>query len=189
MILLNTIFFHTLIYNCVYFYSIFTIKINKIHKYIKPFYKKFLNYNNTKLLEFYNDNLDCVTFNRQHTYKLIIFTDRNENIINDNIENLDENIENKNIINDNLENLDENIEKLDENIENVKNNEDDEIYNKVLFTTNTLMLNYQLSNVRFFSLELLYNNLYYTICLKNDTFNYYIVNNCLNKDFFKYYLK
>jgi hypothetical protein len=48
---------------------------------------------------------------------------------------------------------------------------------------------YELSNVRFMLVELEYENNKYRIELKNETYNYYIVNNCLNQIFFKYYLK
>jgi hypothetical protein len=38
-------------------------------------------------------------------------------------------------------------------------------------------------------IELEHDGNKYTIDLKNDETNYYIVNNCLNQNFFKYYLK
>jgi hypothetical protein len=48
---------------------------------------------------------------------------------------------------------------------------------------------YKLSNVKFMSIELEYNNVIFFISLNNNSDNYYIINNSLNKDFFKYYIK
>ena len=44
------------------------------------------------------------------------------------------------------------------------------------------------SNIKFFSMVLLYNNNSYPIELKNNNHDHYIVNNILNKIFFKYYV-
>lgn len=48
---------------------------------------------------------------------------------------------------------------------------------------------YELSNVKLITVALQYESNNYTIDLKNDICNYYIVNNYLNESFFKYYLK
>jgi hypothetical protein len=61
--------------------------------------------------------------------------------------------------------------------------------NKVFFNSFPNSLEYTVSDVKFMSIELDYNNDVYQICLKNDYYNYYIVNNCLNQNFIKYYLK
>ena len=53
------------------------------------------------------------------------------------------------------------------------------------FTSST----YKLSNIKFLSIELDYNNNKYLINLKDKNYNYYVVYNCLNKTFFKYYAK
>lgn len=50
-------------------------------------------------------------------------------------------------------------------------------------------IDFKLSNVRFMTVTLEYNSVSYTIDLKTDKANYYIVNNSLNQNFFKYYLK
>ena len=47
---------------------------------------------------------------------------------------------------------------------------------------------YGLTNFNFMSLQLIYNNTNYSIELKNDKFNFYIVNNILDNTFFRYYL-
>ncbi len=48
---------------------------------------------------------------------------------------------------------------------------------------------YKLSNINFMMIELEHENEKHPIVLKNNTYNYYIVNNSLNQNFFKYYLK
>ena len=48
---------------------------------------------------------------------------------------------------------------------------------------------YKLSNINFMMIELEHENEKHPIVLKNNTHNYYIVNNSLNQNFFKYYLK
>lgn len=50
-------------------------------------------------------------------------------------------------------------------------------------------LDYKLTKFAFMMVELEHNNEKHIIELKNDEYNYYIVNNSLNKNFFKYYLK
>jgi hypothetical protein len=47
---------------------------------------------------------------------------------------------------------------------------------------------YKHSTIKFFSVELEYNEAIHSIELTNENYNHYIVNNVLNKDFFKYYL-
>jgi len=48
---------------------------------------------------------------------------------------------------------------------------------------------YELSNIKFLSIELNYNDNKYLINLKDNKNNYYVVNNCFDKTFFKYYAK
>jgi hypothetical protein len=45
-----------------------------------------------------------------------------------------------------------------------------------------------ISNFNFMSLQLVYNDKNYSIELKNNYFNFYILNNILDKTFFRYYL-
>lgn len=47
---------------------------------------------------------------------------------------------------------------------------------------------YDVSNIKFISVNLTYNKNQYDIKLKTDEFNYYIVNNVIDKVFLKYYL-
>ncbi len=66
--------------------------------------------------------------------------------------------------------------------------ENSDCVNKIHYTECPKTIDYINSNIKFLSMELSYNNNSYTIELKNDTHDHYIVNNILNKDFFKYYL-
>ena len=50
-------------------------------------------------------------------------------------------------------------------------------------------INYKISNIKFISMDLTFNNQTYPIELKNDIYNHYIVNNKLNSEFYKYYLQ
>lgn len=60
--------------------------------------------------------------------------------------------------------------------------------NKVIFHTQPFIPNYEVSNVTFILLELKFKENAYKISLKNNEFNFYIVNNILDKKFFIYYL-
>jgi hypothetical protein len=48
---------------------------------------------------------------------------------------------------------------------------------------------YDISDIKFLSLNLIYNNDNYIINLKDNNHNFYIVNNQINKEFIKYYLE
>lgn len=61
--------------------------------------------------------------------------------------------------------------------------------NKIFFTEYPKTFDYEVSNVKFMMMEIEYENSKYCIELKNNSHNYYIVNNSLNQTFFKYYLK
>jgi hypothetical protein len=61
--------------------------------------------------------------------------------------------------------------------------------NKIYYEKGPFIRDYKLSNINFMMIELVHENEKHPIVLKNDTYNYYIVNNSLNQNFFKYYLK
>jgi len=60
--------------------------------------------------------------------------------------------------------------------------------NKINYYDFPNSFNYTLSSIKFLSIELCYDNKIYTIELKTDYYNHYIVNNILDKHFFYYYL-
>jgi len=61
--------------------------------------------------------------------------------------------------------------------------------NKIFYEKSPIIINYKESNVKFMMVELENENGKHVIELKNNAYNYYIVNNSLNQNFFKYYLK
>ncbi len=67
-------------------------------------------------------------------------------------------------------------------------NEETNCVNKIFHEQIPSTADYKLSKINFMDIEIEYNGTKYRIILKNDTSNYYIVNNSLNKNFFKYYL-
>ena len=67
-------------------------------------------------------------------------------------------------------------------------NEKTGFVNKIFHEKIASTADYKLSKITFMMVELEHNGNKYTIELKNNTSNYYIVNNSLNQNFFKYYL-
>jgi len=61
--------------------------------------------------------------------------------------------------------------------------------NDVFYEKFPVSFDYKVSNIKFISMDLDYADNKYMISLKDNEYNYYIVNNCLNKFFFKYYIK
>jgi len=68
-------------------------------------------------------------------------------------------------------------------------NAETECVNNVFYTSFPTTFDYKVSKISFISIELEHENKTYPINLKNDKYNYYIVNNCLNQQFLKYYIK
>lgn len=62
--------------------------------------------------------------------------------------------------------------------------------NKVRYSSNfsDIIPNYQISNIKFISLYISYQEKKYNIELSNTKYNYYIENNTIDKSFIKYYL-
>ena len=154
----------TLGYNCLYIYSLGNIQFNKINR-------QFI-----LLLSYLKENKILTETIIINTFILI---DANGNKIN-------EIMSNKN----NIEFI-----KLECNKHNYsglilmdKNNETTCV-NNVFYTSFPTTFDYKLSNISFMSIELEHENKIHSINLKNNKYNYYIVNNCLNKMFFKYYIK
>ena len=65
----------------------------------------------------------------------------------------------------------------------------DNIVNKVIYTSIPSELSYHVSNIKFVSLNVEYNNTIYEIELCNPEYNYYVVNNKIDNMFTIYYLK
>ena len=62
------------------------------------------------------------------------------------------------------------------------------VINKMITSTYPVDLQYEVSSVQFILIELIINKTLYKITLKNDSYNYYIIDNILDKNFFIYYI-
>ena len=152
-------------YNFLYIFSLCTIKFNIIkNKINKPFI----------LLSSYLIENKILTEKR---INMLVLIDENGNEINKILKNNIEFIK--------LECKKHNYSGLflmDENVET-------KCVNNVFYTSFPTTLDYKVSKISFMSVELEYENKFHLITLKNNKYNYYIVNNCLNQLFFKYYIK
>lgn len=90
---------------------------------------------------------------------------------------------------------------INKNIYSIKDEYEPEVYdliiyshyekhlNKVCYKHFPLNLNYDVSNINFLSLTLLYDNKHYEIELYNSKYNFYIVNNVIDNIFLLYFLR
>jgi hypothetical protein len=179
---------YNLTYNIIYIFSVCQIKYNKlcacVVKYLHDEQVIYQVYNP----EFDNNDIITITFfnNAEPIKETVCFNSKKE------LNNLF--IKDNEPINYNL---------LIMSIPS-KNNEESRVTtesaykqrNKVmissLYNTNiidfTRSYTYEESSFKFISINLTYNNKTYPIYLKNDEYNYYIVNNIIDKIFFQYYL-
>ena len=154
----------TLGYNCIYIYSLCNIKFNIIQNKIN---RQFI------LLLSYLKEHKILT---EKIIYILVLIDENGNEI-------------SKILNDNIECIKLGCKKhnysglflMDKNVET-------KCVNNVFYTSFPTSFDYKVSKISFISIELEYENKIYSINLKNNKHNYYIVNNCLNKLFFKYYI-
>lgn len=152
-------------YNLLYYVSICQIQINKTYKFIS-----------SKL------NVVCKYLEKngiisETTNKILILIDDNGNEIKR------INVVSEEIVKNQCKNISySGLILLDKNDETG-------CINRVFYETFPETFEYTKSNVHFVSIELDHGGNSHPISLKNDTHNYYIVNNPLNQNFFKYYLK
>ena len=159
----------TLGYNCVYIYSLCNIKFNIIQNKINRQFILLLSY--LKEHKILTENINIIN--------TLVLIDENGNEIT-------KIMSNKNDIEFiKLECKKHNYSGL---VLMDKNNETKRV-NNVFYTSFPTTFDYKVSNISFMSIELEYENKIHSINLKNNKYNYYIVNNCLNKMFFKYYIK
>lgn len=159
-------------YNIIYMYSVCQIKFNQIKRFVSSPLIKIWNHLN----KFLKDNKLTVDVD----LKILIKIDCNGNIE-------DTLYFEKDCLHSKL------IKNLYEN----KNycfvfsdkQENTNCVNKVFYNVFPDSFDYKVSKITFMFVELEYNNNTYTITLKTDNSNYYIVNNSLNQKFIKYYLK
>lgn len=150
-------------FNTIYMVSVVQIKFIKMIKYI--------NQTNPRLLEFFNKykNLNDVEFILDGK---VFYSTTRENIINYIVDIVKEDF----IIYSDY----------------ATTNNDNECINKKIIITNENSTDkdfiYEVSDIKFMLCELVVGEKTYKINLKNDKYNYYLVDNIINKKFFIYYL-
>jgi hypothetical protein len=154
-----------LCYNCIYIYSLCNIKFNIIKNTMnRPFMLLWSYLKENKILT-------------EKIINTIVLIDANGNEINK-------------IVTNNVELIELACKKnnysglflMDKNV-------DTECVNNVFYTSFPRTFDYNISKISFISIELEHENKIYSINLKNNKYNYYIINNCLNQTLFKYYIK
>jgi len=60
--------------------------------------------------------------------------------------------------------------------------------NKICYKTFTNYMNYEITNFKFLSLTIIFDEVSYNLDLCNENYNFYIVNNFINKDFLYYFM-
>jgi hypothetical protein len=179
-------------YNAIYVYSYTQVNYNKLKNITKPYISivcisvsEFLKQHNlmysnpsvSKLIfEVYGNgyNIKNITLDSKNDDKLVSYV-------------LDYNNENNNENNNEVEDQQKWYNNYDLIIFS-DNLSDSNCINKIHYVDFPTRILYETSNVKFISVNLTYNTNEYTIDLKTDEYNHYIVDNVLNKDFFKYYL-
>ena len=160
-------------YNVLYSFSVCQIELNKIKNIIEPYKKRAVEY-----LKKNNIIIDVKILNE------IDEIDKNGNI-------------NTKIIKDESHSLEIlkclfDVEKYSGVVLHDKKDGTDcvnRIYMEKYPVLKEGKLDYNVSKINFMMVELEHKNEKHRIELKNDMYNYYIVNNSLNQNFFKYYLK
>lgn len=159
-------------YNIIYVYSVCQIKFNQIKRFVSSPLIKIWNHLNKYL----KDN-KCIV---EVELKILIKIDCNGNI--EDTLYFEKDCLHSKLIKDFYENKNHCFVFSDKQ-------ENTNCVNKVFYNVFPDSFDYKVSKITFMFVELEYNNNTYTITLKNDNSNYYIVNNTLNQKFIKYYLK
>ena len=158
-------------YFLIYYYSCFEIQVNNLLKFINPYIKavkKFLIFiklmsqpiAKKTVLEFYDNGKSIIDYTCDIAYKDFEFNDfiiRSASIFDLVI------------------------------ISDYSSTDNNMPINKICIHDNPHTFNYELSDIKFMSLHFYQKNKIYNIILKNDEYNYYIVNNLIDKRFLKYY--
>lgn len=155
-------------YNLLYLFSVSQIQINKVVKLINPYVKKVTKYLKENILK------------KEIKKQTIEIIDKNGNV---NLISLTREYPLQLLLNNMF------IAEKPEGILVSDKNEETGCINKIYYKDIVSTIEYKLSKINFMMIELEHEGKKYIIELKNDIFNYYIVNNSLNQIFFKYYLK
>ena len=155
-------------YNLLHGFSICQIQFNKIINMLVPYVKQFKKY--------LKDN-DWIVEIKTQMIKII---DENGNITNT-------------LITSNMTPLDFSSNILDKDrytgLLLCDKNFDTGCVNYIWHEKMPTTQDYKVSNIKFIMVELEHNDKKYEITLKDNSANYYIINNSLNQNFFKYYIK
>ena len=190
-------------YNIIYVFSVCQIKYNKLRacliKYLQD-YEDIYSFYNDRLID-NNDIITITFFNNAVPIKEIVCSNSkreiNNLLIKDN-EPINYNLLIMSIPPKNIEQIfvtSESVYVTSESVY-VTSESDYNQMNKVMVTSlyNTNMFDfnrsytYEESSFKFISINLTYNSNTYPIYLKNEEYNYYIVNNIIDKIFVQYYL-
>ena len=152
-------FLVTLTYKCIYYYSKFQIFLIEAKQYSYPFIKNILRLPEPSVTSIQ----PFIELYNDGTLVIKENWKQHEDI---------------------LESLDYNYIIYCEPMQENKN-----ILNKVICKEIPIVVNYELCNIKFISLNIEYNNSIYEIHLNTSEYNYYIVNNAIDKLFVYYYFK
>jgi len=163
-------------YNIIYYYSCFEIYLNKTRIYIKPYIINIL-----KCVKYFLKKYNIIDCNKEcnkECNELVLEFFYQGNLLTS--------------LNFDKNNRDINIDKAPLKYDFIICS-DSTMTNKICVSNIHHYFEYDFdfekTNFTFMSLQLLYKENNYTIELKNDKHNFYIVNNVLDNNFFTYYLK
>jgi hypothetical protein len=161
-------------YNLIYILSVSQIQLNKLKNKFNP---KFI-YIKNLIYNFLKEN----KWIEEIPSKIILLIDNDCNILKNVVLTTCSNVKKTIEKNHNDLNLIKNLEFLDKNVETG-------FINHIFYESIPDTLDYELSKINLLMVNLEHNDKTYNIALKDDSNNYYIINNFLNQNFFKYYIK
>lgn len=164
-------------YNTLYVYSVCQIKYNKYYKKINNVINPYI----TQIGNYINKFKKLEKFKKRRLFKVI---DNNGNILK------------SHFVEGNLNQIDyTHLKSITSNdkilllCDKTESESETAYINNIFFTEFPETFDFKELTYSFMMIELEYKQQKYVIDLKNNEFNYYIVNNSLNQTFFKYYLK
>ena len=166
-------------YNLVYYYSCGEIYFNKFREFIRP-YIKFIAFKSKEFLQ--KNNIIKANEQEKENILTIEYYNNNESVYSFNLDILKEKIY---------------IKECPFNYDFIVCTDyvrkENECVNKFCISSTHYnfdnKFSYNITNFKFMSLQIVYNDKNYNIDLKTDKFNFYIVNNIFDNKFFSFYLK
>jgi phage terminase large subunit-like protein len=190
--------FYRFIYNCIYYYSVCQLKYKKLSCYVNPY----LHYIYSSENQYRKEMCPLLKSNSDEKCKNNIYVSfyNNTGLIKKAIYNYDSHcvVSDLNLFVKNVEPVNYNLiimsllekQKLEKQRETETNSKQ---YDMIIFTSKNMsdftnITKYDVSNIKFISINLIHNNNTYQILLKTPEYNFYIVDNIIDATFFKYYL-